>query len=69
MAASLSATVVGPAEMDSCLDHKEQWRGALLIREKKVSCLSYLGGHRAKGLAMVGRRHNANDHGVASTQL
>ena len=43
MAASLSATVVGPAEMDSCIDHKEQWRGALLIREKKVSCCRICG--------------------------
>jgi hypothetical protein len=43
VAASLGATVVGPAEMDSCIDHKEQWRGALLIREKKVSCCRICG--------------------------
>ncbi|KAG7269228.1 hypothetical protein CRUP_009363 [Coryphaenoides rupestris] len=34
MASSLSATVVSPAELDSCVDPGEQWRGALLIREK-----------------------------------
>ncbi|KAG7268768.1 hypothetical protein CRUP_034252 [Coryphaenoides rupestris] len=36
MASSLSATVVSPAELDSCVDPGEQWRGALLIREKKL---------------------------------
>ncbi|CAL8337014.1 unnamed protein product [Gadus morhua 'NCC'] len=44
VAASLSATVVGPAEMDSCIDHKEQWRGALLIREKKCASELRFGG-------------------------
>ncbi|CAL8248448.1 unnamed protein product [Lota lota] len=37
VASSLSAAVVGPAELDSCIDHREQWRGALLIREKKCA--------------------------------
>uniref|UniRef100_A0A8C5B490 MDM2 binding protein n=1 Tax=Gadus morhua TaxID=8049 RepID=A0A8C5B490_GADMO len=44
VAASLGATVVGPAEMDSCIDHKEQWRGALLIREKKCASELRFGG-------------------------
>ncbi|KAJ3598089.1 hypothetical protein NHX12_001603 [Muraenolepis orangiensis] len=37
VASSLSAAVVAPAELDGCIDHREQWRGALLIREKKCS--------------------------------
>ncbi|KAK0150762.1 Mdm2-binding protein [Merluccius polli] len=37
VASSLSAAVVAPAELDSCVDHREQWRGALLIREKKCA--------------------------------
>ncbi|KAM9309080.1 mdm2-binding protein isoform 2-T2 [Pholidichthys leucotaenia] len=32
---SLSASVVQPADLDSCIDHKEIWRGGLLVREKK----------------------------------
>ncbi|XP_056458547.1 mdm2-binding protein [Gadus chalcogrammus] len=44
VASSLSATVVGPAEMDSCIDHKEQWRGALLIRERKCASELRFGG-------------------------
>lgn len=36
VASYLSAGLVEPAELDACIDHRELWRGALLIREKKV---------------------------------
>lgn len=35
----LSAGVMKPADLDSCIDHEEVWRGALLIREEKVGTL------------------------------
>uniref|UniRef100_A0A672YAX2 MDM2 binding protein n=1 Tax=Sphaeramia orbicularis TaxID=375764 RepID=A0A672YAX2_9TELE len=35
-ASYLSAGLVAPAELDSCIDHREMWRGGLVIREKKV---------------------------------
>ncbi|KAJ0000218.1 hypothetical protein NQD34_012060, partial [Periophthalmus magnuspinnatus] len=34
-ASYLSAGLVEPAALDSCIDRREMWRGALLIREKK----------------------------------
>uniref|UniRef100_A0A667YB26 MDM2 binding protein n=1 Tax=Myripristis murdjan TaxID=586833 RepID=A0A667YB26_9TELE len=43
-ASYLSAGLVEPADLDSCIDHRELWRGGLLIREKKcVSELSFEG--------------------------
>ena len=35
-ASYLSASLVEPANLDSCIDHRELWRGGLVIREKKV---------------------------------
>ncbi|XP_055019530.1 mdm2-binding protein isoform X2 [Boleophthalmus pectinirostris] len=35
VASYLSAGLVEPSALDSCIDHKEVWRGGLLIREKK----------------------------------
>lgn len=37
VASYLSAGLVAPADLDSCVDHREVWRGGLIIREKKVS--------------------------------
>ncbi|KAM4581566.1 mdm2-binding protein [Odontesthes bonariensis] len=34
-ASSLSAGLVEPADLLSCISHKEMWRGSLVIREKK----------------------------------
>ncbi|XP_063734700.1 mdm2-binding protein isoform X2 [Eleginops maclovinus] len=34
-ASYLSAALVEPADLHSCLDHRELWRGGLVIREKK----------------------------------
>ncbi|XP_034554207.1 mdm2-binding protein isoform X2 [Notolabrus celidotus] len=34
-ASYLSACLVEPADLDSCISHREQWRGSLVIREKK----------------------------------
>ncbi|XP_028281499.1 mdm2-binding protein isoform X2 [Parambassis ranga] len=36
-ASLLSAGLVEPPDLDSCIDHKEMWRGGLLIREKKYA--------------------------------
>ncbi|XP_022067401.2 mdm2-binding protein isoform X1 [Acanthochromis polyacanthus] len=35
VASSLSAGVVQPDGLDSCIDHRETWRGGLVIRERK----------------------------------
>uniref|UniRef100_A0A3P9JVC4 MDM2 binding protein n=1 Tax=Oryzias latipes TaxID=8090 RepID=A0A3P9JVC4_ORYLA len=35
VASSLGAGLLGPADLFSCIDHREMWRGDLLIREKK----------------------------------
>ncbi|XP_051263815.1 mdm2-binding protein isoform X1 [Dicentrarchus labrax] len=34
-ASYLSACLVEPTDLDNCIDHKEVWRGGLVIREKK----------------------------------
>ncbi|XP_068425642.1 mdm2-binding protein isoform X2 [Clinocottus analis] len=34
-ASYLSASLVEPADLHNCMDHRELWRGGLLIREKK----------------------------------
>ncbi|XP_069549320.1 mdm2-binding protein [Brachyistius frenatus] len=34
-ASSLGAGLVGPADLDSCIDYREIWRGGLVVREKK----------------------------------
>lgn len=36
MVSNLSAVLIEPADLESCIDHREAWRGALVIREKKV---------------------------------
>lgn len=36
VASYLNASVTELAGLDSCVDHEEVWRGALVIREKKV---------------------------------
>uniref|UniRef100_A0A8C2Z1S5 MDM2 binding protein n=1 Tax=Cyclopterus lumpus TaxID=8103 RepID=A0A8C2Z1S5_CYCLU len=35
-ASYLSASLVEPADLHNCMDHRELWRGGLVIREKKV---------------------------------
>ncbi|CAN9514008.1 unnamed protein product [Ophioblennius macclurei] len=35
VASSLAAGLVDPADLGSCIDHTEMWRGGVLIREKK----------------------------------
>ncbi|KAF6725432.1 Mdm2-binding protein [Oryzias melastigma] len=35
VASSLSAGLLGPADLFSCIDHREMWRGSVVIREKK----------------------------------
>lgn len=35
VASYLSAALKEPAALDSCIDHREMWRGGLVIREKK----------------------------------
>ncbi|XP_068591858.1 mdm2-binding protein [Cebidichthys violaceus] len=39
-ASYLSASLVEPADLHNCMDHRELWRGGLVIREKK--CVSEL---------------------------
>lgn len=35
-ASYLSANLVDPSDLDTCISHRELWRGGLVIREKKV---------------------------------
>eukprot|EP00066_Takifugu_rubripes_P014525 XP_011603791.1 PREDICTED: mdm2-binding protein isoform X2 [Takifugu rubripes] len=37
MASYLCATIIEPAELRNCIDHRELWRGSLVIREKKYA--------------------------------
>ncbi|KAF7665177.1 hypothetical protein LDENG_00151960 [Lucifuga dentata] len=46
----LSADLVEPADLDSCIDHRELWRGGLVIREKKD------GANRSLGLDLCCRK-------------
>lgn len=39
VASYLSASVIDWASLHGCVDHEEVWRGALVIREKKVGTL------------------------------
>lgn len=41
MASYLCATIMEPAELKNCIDHRELWRGSLVIREKKVGKLDH----------------------------
>ncbi|KAM4633825.1 mdm2-binding protein [Polymixia lowei] len=59
VASYLSAGVVEPADLDSCIDHREMWRGGLLIREKK--CASEL---RFQGFSL-----RAPDHQMSCSSL
>lgn len=36
MASYLNASVAEASGLDGCLDHEEVWRGALVVRERKV---------------------------------
>uniref|UniRef100_A0A673ZPT0 MDM2 binding protein n=1 Tax=Salmo trutta TaxID=8032 RepID=A0A673ZPT0_SALTR len=44
-ASNLSARVVDPRSIMTCIDERELWRGGVLIREKKVRLFSALGFH------------------------
>nr|XP_020464066.1 mdm2-binding protein [Monopterus albus] len=68
-AAHLSAGLVDPAELDSCLDNKELWRGSLVVREKKfVSELRFDGFslrspvHHMSGASLLQAPHTTTDH-------
>lgn len=39
VASYLNASVAEMSGLDGCVDHEEVWRGALVIREKKVGNL------------------------------
>ncbi|XP_047455808.1 mdm2-binding protein [Mugil cephalus] len=55
-ASSLSASLVEPAHLDSCVDYKEMWRGGLVIREKK-----YVSELRFDGFSLRSPRHQTSE--------
>lgn len=40
MASYLGATLLDLVDWESCIDYRELWRGALVIREKKVGTVN-----------------------------
>ncbi|KAI3360854.1 hypothetical protein L3Q82_013074 [Scortum barcoo] len=69
----LSAGLVEPADLDSCIDHRELWRGGLVIREKKyVSELRFDGFslrspvQGTSGSSLLQALYNIADHKVQS---
>ncbi|XP_026040630.1 mdm2-binding protein isoform X1 [Astatotilapia calliptera] len=69
MASSISAALVKLADLDSCIDSKEIWRGSLLIREKKcVSELRFDGFslHQISESGLLEAPHMTTDHKLQS---
>ncbi|XP_041842741.1 mdm2-binding protein [Melanotaenia boesemani] len=72
-ASSLCAGLVEPAGLLGCIDHKEIWRGGLVIREKKyVSELCFDGlslrlpGHQVSESSLLQAPYTATDHKLHS---
>uniref|UniRef100_A0A3Q2VHA8 MDM2 binding protein n=1 Tax=Haplochromis burtoni TaxID=8153 RepID=A0A3Q2VHA8_HAPBU len=69
MASSISAALVKLADLDSCIDSKEMWRGSLLVREKKcVSELRFDGFslHQISESGLLEAQHMTTDHKLQS---
>ncbi|XP_038567800.1 mdm2-binding protein isoform X2 [Micropterus salmoides] len=72
-ASYLSAGLVEPGDLDSCIDHRELWRGGLVIREKKyVSELRFDGFslrnpvHQISGGSLLQAPYTTTDHKLQS---
>ncbi|XP_037640630.1 mdm2-binding protein [Sebastes umbrosus] len=72
-ASYLSASLVEPADLHSCMDHRELWRGGLVIREKKhVSELRFDGFslrspvHHISGTSLLQAPYTTTDHKLQS---
>ncbi|XP_070768501.1 mdm2-binding protein [Enoplosus armatus] len=71
-ASYLSAGLVEPADLDSCMDHRELWRGGLVVREKKyVSELRFDGFSlrspvQISGSSLLQAPYTATDHKLQS---
>uniref|UniRef100_A0A3Q4B1N6 MDM2 binding protein n=1 Tax=Mola mola TaxID=94237 RepID=A0A3Q4B1N6_MOLML len=70
---NLSAVLIEPADLESCIDHREAWRGALVIREKKyVSELRFDGFslrspvHQISGSSLLQAPPTTADHKLQS---
>ncbi|XP_038153351.1 mdm2-binding protein [Cyprinodon tularosa] len=59
VASSLSAGLIEPADLFSCIDHRELWRGGLLIREKK-----YVSELRFDGFSLRSPGNQLSDSGL-----
>ncbi|KAG7229397.1 hypothetical protein INR49_012788 [Caranx melampygus] len=73
VASYLSAGLVDPANLDSCVNHRELWRGGLVIREKKyVSELRFDGFslrspvHHTSGSSLLQHPYVTTDHKLQS---
>ncbi|XP_070691821.1 mdm2-binding protein [Pempheris klunzingeri] len=72
-ASYLSAALVEPAGLDSCIGHRELWRGGLVVREKKyVSELRFDGFslssplHQISGSSLLQAPYTTTDHKLQS---
>ncbi|KAM9353128.1 mdm2-binding protein [Symphorus nematophorus] len=72
-ASYLRASLVEPTVLDSCIDHRELWRGGLVIREKKyVSELRFDGFslhspvHQISGSGLLQAPYTTTDHKLQS---
>ncbi|XP_023265041.1 mdm2-binding protein isoform X3 [Seriola lalandi dorsalis] len=72
-ASYLSAGLVEPGDLDSCVDHRELWRGGLVIRERKyVSELRFDGFslrspvHHISGSSLLQASYTTTDHKLQS---
>ncbi|XP_044063825.1 mdm2-binding protein [Siniperca chuatsi] len=73
VASYLSAGLVDPADLDNYIDHRELWRGGLVIREKKyVSELRFEGFslrssvHHISGSSLLQAPYTTTDHKLQS---
>ncbi|XP_049440741.1 mdm2-binding protein [Epinephelus fuscoguttatus] len=72
-ASYLSAALVEPADIHSCMNHRELWRGGIVIREKKyVSELRFDGfslrspEHHISGTSLLQAPYTTTDHKLQS---
>ncbi|XP_049903711.1 mdm2-binding protein isoform X2 [Epinephelus moara] len=72
-ASYLSAALVEPADIHSCMNHRELWRGSIVIREKKyVSELRFDGfslrspEHHISGTSLLQAPNTTTDHKLQS---
>uniref|UniRef100_A0A8C9XTD3 MDM2 binding protein n=1 Tax=Sander lucioperca TaxID=283035 RepID=A0A8C9XTD3_SANLU len=65
-ASYLSAGLVEPADLHNCMDHRELWRGGLVIREKKVRGSENGLMHHISGTSVLQAPYTTTEHKLQS---